>query len=84
MIKEWSLHRDISQDWFKININGNPMSLQELMDPEGGLIEEGFVRDIINTLKQKIEENSDFEFDTSYSNTNRERFIEKFASIRGG
>ncbi len=81
MIKEWSLHRDISQDWFKININGNLYSLNDLIHPPGGrqpLIEEGFVDNIVDNLIANIQRYSNFEFDAEYSDVNKAEFLEEF------
>ena len=64
MIKEWETSREITQTWFKININQNPRSLEYLIDR--GLIDEPFVTGIIQTLEENIDSNSGFEFDPSY------------------
>ena len=63
-------------DWFKVNIQGSPRSLNWLLDK--GLIDERFVNNIIKNLYKNIQKHSSFTFDTTFSADNRRKFIETF------
>ncbi len=37
MIKEWKLHKDITQEWFKLNVpDRRVMTLKEMLDDDQG------------------------------------------------
>ena len=86
IIAEWNkLDPDFEQEkfeWFKVKIGGNIYTLTELMNPEVGLIEEGFIDNIIDNLIANIQRYSTFEFDAEYSDANKAEFIEEFMKIR--